>query len=403
MKNFILLACFTVLFYACSNKESGEKLEDGVYYTCSMHPQVEADQPGLCPICHMDLVRAEKNNNADPAALQLNEEQIRLGNIRTDTIRHSAFDDKIVLTGTLNFNLQTMQSVSSRVMGRVEKLYYRNVGDYVPLGAPIAELYSEELNNAKQEYLLVWQKRKDFSAGSAVDFEQLLQSAKTKLLLWGMTEKQIQALQQEQKVWPVTTFYSTASGYITDLKVLEGEYVDMGGTIVNLADLSTLWAEAQVYSSRLSAVDPGSLATVQVPDLGNRTFSGKIDFANPQLNSATRINLVRVEIPNPAHSLKPGMPVYVSLHMPGTSNLSVPIDAVVRDGEHSSVWIQTAEKTYKSKIVQTGSESGNKVEIISGLNEGDIVVVSGSYLLYSEFIFRTGGSPMADHEKTEAL
>lgn len=218
-----------------------------------------------------------------------------------------------------------------------------------------------------------------------------------------MTETQIQVLQQEQKITPVTTFYSTASGYITELKVSEGGYVDMGGTIANLADLSTLWAEAQAYSSQLSALDPGSMAMVRVPDIGNEIFSGRIDFANPQLNPATRINLIRILIPNPAHKLKPGMPVYVSVQRPETNNLSLPVDAVLRDGNTSSVWIQTAEKTFKSKMVKTGLESGSRIEIISGLHEGDIVVVAGTYLLYSEFIFKTGTDPMAGHDQMEVM
>lgn len=125
-----------------------------------MHPQVVADKPGLCPICHMELIYVKKNKNADLNTLELNEEQIRLGNIQTDTVKERALSDKVTLTGTLNFNQQDIVSVSSRVMGRIERLYYKNIGDYVVKGAPLAEIYSEELNNAQQEYLLALEKKR---------------------------------------------------------------------------------------------------------------------------------------------------------------------------------------------------------------------------------------------------
>lgn len=283
-------------------------------------------------------------------------------------------------------------------MGRVEKLYNKNLGDYVRTGSPLYDLYSEELNNAKQEYLLVLDKKKAFATETEIDFDQLIQSAKTKLQLWGMSEAQISAVAKSGKAQPTTTFYSNAAGYIISLDIREGDYVMEGGTVVKLADLSTLWAEAQVYTSQLAELDISSIATVQLPDLDGREVKGKIEFVNPEINPDTRINLLRVSIPNAGNQLKPGMPAYVVLKSAQRKTLTLPIDAVIRDGKGATVWIQTGSRTFKSVMVQTGLESDDMIEIKSGLKVGDIVVVTGAYLLNSEYIFRMGANPMSGHD-----
>lgn len=393
MMRYILILSISFLFFSsCKNKK--ETQDPDIYYTCSMDPQVIEYKPGKCPICHMELTQVKKSSAENKDEILLSEQQIQLGNIRTDTIRNGTIGDQLLLTATLNFDQMKASSVSSRVMGRVEKLYFRNLGDYVKKGSALYELYSEELNNAKQEYLLVLDKKKVFATETIIDFDQLLQSAENKLLLWGMTQGQIQELAKNKKATPTTTFYSTAAGYITTLDIREGDYVMEGGTIVKLADLSSLWAEAQVYTSQMAAIDRNSIATVQLPDFDSREIKGRIEFVNPEINPDTRINLIRVSIPNPGNQLKPGMPAYVLLKSPQRKTLSLPIDAVIRDGKGATVWIQTADKTFKSVMVQTGLESDDRIEIKAGLSIGDIVVIRGAYLLNSEYIFKKGANPM---------
>ncbi|MDQ0477332.1 efflux RND transporter periplasmic adaptor subunit [Chryseobacterium sp. MDT2-18] len=397
MKFNILIMVLLVFLFSCKKEEDPHAKHD-IYYTCSMHPQIVGDKPGKCPICHMDLVPVEKKKNADPNELVLNDEQIKLGNIKTVSLGNDELSDKLTLTGTLNFNQYKMHSVSSRVMGRVEKLYYRNIGEYVPQGSPLIEIYSEELNNAKQEYLLALERRNLFTGNTSIDFNQLLQSSRNKLSLWGMSEGQVRQLERSRKVSLTTTVLSTGAGYITNLNISEGAYLSEGGTILTLADLSTLWAEAQVYSSQMALIHRDSKVTVSLPDLDNLKIEGKIDFTNPEINSASRINLVRVSIPNKDHLLKPGMPVYVLLENPSTNSLTLPIDAVIRDGKMATVWVKTAKNTFVNKMVKTGLETDDRIEIISGIKEGDDIVISGTYLLNSEYIFKKGANPMAGHD-----
>jgi Cu(I)/Ag(I) efflux system membrane fusion protein len=170
-----------------------------------------------------------------------------------------------------------------------------------------------------------------------------------------------------------------------------------GGIIVKLADLSTLWAEAQVYASQVASIDYKGVATVQLPDMPGKEIAGKVTFSNPEISAGTRINLLRVSIPNTGNQLKPGMPAYVILKSNAGNALTLPIDAVLRDGQMAMVWVQTAGNTFKRKMVGTGQESGDRIEITSGLQNGDVVVVSGAYLLNSEYIFKKGSEPMQGH------
>ena len=397
MRYTIIIATVFLLLASCKNKKE-ETQQSDIYYTCSMDPQVVEYKPGKCPICHMELTKVKKSNREDKNEILLSEQQVQLGNIKTDTIRTGTIGDQLVLTATLNFDQAKANAVSARVMSRIEKLYFKNLGDYVRRGAALYDLYSEELNNAKQEYLLALEQKNAFANETAIDFNQLLQSAKNKLLLWGMSELQIQQLANNKKATAITTFYSTAAGYITELDISEGDYVMEGGTIVKLVDLSTLWAEAQVYTSQLAEVDKNSVATVQLPDFDGKEIKGRIAFVNPEINADTRINLIRVSIPNTGNRLKPGMPAYVILKSPQRKSLTLPINAVIRDGKGATVWIKTGAHSYTSKMVEVGLESEDRIEIKSGLSAGDVVVVSGAYLLQSEYIFKKGANPMSGHD-----
>lgn len=387
-----------LIFASCKSKKRAAPQNPDVYYTCSMDPQVIEYKPGKCPICHMKLTAVKKSNGENKDEILLSEQQIQLGNIHADTIRNGSIGDQVVLTGTLNFDQAKATSVSSRVMGRVEKLYYKNLGDYVKKGAALYELYSEDLNNAKQEYLLALEQKKTFATETEIDFDQLLRSAKNKLFLWGMSEIQIQQLADTKKATPVTTFFSTADGYITQMDTREGDYVMEGGALVKLAGLSTLWVEAQVYTSQLAEINSNSIATVQLPGFEGKEIEGKIEFINPEINADTRINLIRVSIPNPGNQLKPGMPAYILLRSPQRKTLTLPIDAVIRDGKGATVWIRTGTHSFKSKMVTVGLESDDRIEIRSGLNSGDVVVTTGTYLLQSEYIFKKGTNPMSGHD-----
>ena len=391
----LLYVSFSAGVFSCKNKPV--KITDNadiIYYTCPMDPQVVESKPGICPICHMALLPVkkgmeEKNNDE----LQLSPEQMRLGNIKVDTIRDESLSNQVVLTGSLNFDQTKINTISARVPGRIEKLYHKQIGVFVQKGTPLYEIYSEELNNAKQEYLLAVQKKVTLG-NSLVNFDELIAAAKNKLLLWGMSEDQVRNIDVETLKNPNTIFYSTASGYLTELPLQEGDYVSEGGTIAKLAGLSTLWAEAQVYASQMGEFEQAKYATVEFPGLPGIKIQGNISFVNPGLDPSERINLVRVDISNNGNLLKPGMAAYVTIKTAESHGLALPSDAVLRDGKMATVWMETKQNNFKSVMVETGMQSGDLIEIRSGIQLNDRVVTSGAYLLQSEYIFRKGATPM---------
>ena len=391
---FILLVALQ--FISCNNKKHEGDVNADIYYTCSMDPQVVELKPGKCPICKMPLTPVKKSNNGNKDEIQLSEQQVQLGNIKVDTIRSGMIGEQMMLTATLNTDQMKSTSVSARVMGRIDKLYFKNAGDYVRKGDRLFDLYSEELNNAKQEYQLALEKKKILD-NSIIDFDQLVKSARTKLQLWGLTETQIKDLETTNKSSLQTAFYSSVSGYITSVDALEGQYVMEGATIIKMADLSTLWAEAQVYISQLSQVDPNSIAEVQFPDFPGRAVKGKIEFINPEINPDTRITLLRVGIPNDGNRLKPGMSAYLLLKGKQHQTLTLPTNAVIQESKGATVWLQTGTNIFKSKMVEIGMQDNGFIEIKSGLQAGDVVVISGAYLLNSEYVFKRGTNPMEGH------
>jgi len=388
---YFLAAVMLIILGSCTTKKVDSTKVTDTYYTCSMHPQIMEENPGKCPICGMNLIAVKKNQQLADGGIVLSDQQIQLGNIRMDTIGINKIGNSVVLNATLTIDESKSKVISSRMAGRIDKLYFKSAGDYVKKGDRLYDIYSEALNNAKQEYILALEKEKVLDH-SIIDFKQLVQSAKEKLLLWGMTPGQIALLAESKQSSPLTSFYSPASGTITTFESHEGEYISEGGTILRLSDLSELWAEAQVYTSQLSDIDAKGTVKVQIPFLG-KEVPGHIELINPEINPDTRINLIRVAISNEKGDLKPGMSAYVTIKNRENKSLTLPVDALIRNENNSIVWLQAGKNTFKPAMVETGKEDNYQIEILNGLKEGDIIVTSGAYLLNSEYIFKKGKSP----------
>ena len=372
---------------SCNNKPK-EILTENEYYACSMDPQVLEKQAGMCPICKMPLAKITLDKN-QMHIIKLNTEQIKLANVKVDSVKISSIGKETVLAGVFAVNQNKTEQISARINGRIEKLYHKTVGEKIKAGEPIYDLYSKEFLLAQEEYLI----NKDLKIVNGTDMSL---SARNKLLLWGMTWKQMTELAQTKKTQTTLTVYSKVSGVISEILIREGESVDEGTTIYKLADLSSLWVEAQMYSTELNLLSEGTKVEI-VPDaFPEEVTEGAITFSNPELQSESKINLVRVEVKNTNGKFRPGMQAYVIHHSEEKKAIVLPVDAIIRDAHHAVVWIQNKEGGFESRMVETGIENKFRIEIKSGLTAGDRVVISGAYLINSEYIFKMGMMPMDD-------
>jgi Cu(I)/Ag(I) efflux system membrane fusion protein len=397
LKTITLLLILLTIMVACNSKSkedhSGHKMGDEtIFYTCSMDPQIKEDKPGKCPICHMHLTPV-KHDNTNSNEISLSKQQIRLGNISLQSITTSSSSLNQSYTGTLAINQEKINSVSSRAMGRIEKLFYKTVGDYVAKNQAVYELYSEDIAIAKQDYLMA-QKQLSMPGDFGKNAKNMLATAKQKLLFYGLTNAQIENIKTNKDVSPNTIFYSTYSGTISEIVATEGSYVMEGSGIIKLADLNSLWLETQVNVNYAKSLKIGQKASVTFTDFPDKVINTQVAFINPEINLDTRLLLIRMEIPNQGLQLKPGMQAVVKLTQSNAKGLFIPIDAVIREENASYIWVEKRPGIFENVMVETGIEANGMIEIKSDLDPSKKVVITGTYAINSEYKFRKGSDPM---------
>lgn len=395
LKRVAIVALFPTLFIAaCGDQQKGETAgakEKIQTFTCPMHPQIIKNEMGTCPICAMDLVPFEKNS-ADKA-IKLDATRQALANITTIIIGENSLTSLKQLNGRLVVNPEQSSYISSRVAGRIEQLYVRETGVKVQKGQPLYRLYAEQLATLQQEYLMAVAQEQQFQ-GSAIE-KQIVAAAKQKLMLYGQSEKALQQLRESKKKDPFITFYAPESGLVAELAVTSGQYVNEGSPILRLEAYHQLWVEADVYPREAAGIKIGQKVKVVISGWEDRPQEMTIDFMSPALQSGTQLTQIRGSISNLDNQWQPGLQanVFLPAGEPGKV-LSLPVDAVIRDGKGTHVWLKTSKDSYEPRLVKIGQENHDQVEIISGLKNGDQVVATGAYLLYSEYILKKGKNPI---------
>ena len=381
---------------SCCNNRKKEAVGENEFYTCSMDPQVMEKEMGICPICKMPLTKV-MIDKTQLHLIKLSDEQIKLGNIKTDTIKTDSIWDEKTLTGTFAINQNSQQQISSRFNGRIEKLYFKIPGQEIKEGDHIYDVYSRELMQAQEEYLFAAERAKSFTLNS----NSLIESSKNKLLLWGLTEAQVKELEDKKEAKIINPIYSKASGTAVEIQYKEGDYIDEGSIIFKLADLSTLWVESQVYSNDLNQISEGTKLEVIPESFPEEVIDGTVDFSNPQLQAQSKINLVRVKVPNARKQFIPGMMAYVIIKSKPKPGIVLPIDAVIQSKKKSHVWIRNNDGSFEAREVKTGMQTKTKIQILDGLTEGTTVVTSGAYLIYSDYVFKRGVYPLTEIKATK--
>jgi membrane fusion protein, copper/silver efflux system len=387
----VIFICF---LSACNLLKKEAVPEEGAVvttYTCSMHPQIVQNKPGTCPICFMDLVMFDKTNT--DASLTLSAGQQALANVTLLTIGTENMTETISLNGRLVINPEKTVFISSRVAGRVEKMFVRETGVAVKQGQPLYTIYSEQLLTMQKEFLVANAQAVAFPGEDR--FKRLADAAAQKLFLFDQTLADLEQLLNTKKTNPIIVYPAPASGIVASLNITEGMYVQEGNTIITLEDYTTLWVEADVYPGDAGLFRKGQQFRVTVPALQDKDYVMRIDFVQPALLANTQLMQIRGSIANAGGSLQPGMQAIVHAVKESKPNaLMLPVDAVVRDGNSNHVWVTEDKEKFFPVQVSLGMETPTTVEITEGLKQGQQVVASGAYLLYSEYILKKGRHPL---------
>ncbi len=379
---FCRLSILILVTNACSQKKDHSS---HIQFTCPMHPEIISDKPGTCPICFMDLVKVRTAD--DDGSLVLNENQIKLANISTAPVAKKEMEIITILNGKIVVNEDETEIISSRVQGRIERLFFKEVGQRVSQDEVLYEIYSEQLLTLQQEFLLAQRQVEELKEKR---YESFLTSSEKKLLLFGMTKDQISALAKQKKANSRITFLSTITGIISKIDATEGQYVSEGSSLYRFEKLDKVWVEAELYSNETSLVKIGDYVKVQVNGFENNSVKGKIIFLSPEFRQGNQIITLRIEMYNAEKKFIPGMQANVILSRLGKKTIVLPIDAVIRDNSGNRIWVRAKDGSFKMRMVTTGEETSDEIEITEGIEENEIAVVSGAYLLYSELVLKHG-------------
>ena len=391
-----------------SDGTANQELSTKPVYTCPMHPFIIKDKPGACPICGMELIR--KINEAQTSAAETPEQKKQaemlghvslsptqrvMANVATAEAREQDMDREINAVGIVQYDQSRQAKVTAWIAGRIDKLHVSAVGDYVGRDRPVAEVYSPDLLATQQEYLLAAKSRDQLKNSPIPSISQngegLVQSAKQRLMLFGVKESQIAELEKAGKPNIRLPIYTPLSGVVIEKMVQQGQYVNTGDVLFNIADLSRVWVEIEVYENEFPNIKIGQRVEIQSQSFPGKPFSGRIAFIYPFLDPKTRTVKARVEMANPGMKLKPDMFVRASVKVALGKAIVVPVTAVMDTGKRQVVWIETAPGMFEPQDVHLGQRTDDRVQVLSGLKSGDKVAVSGAYLIDSESQLRGDG------------
>lgn len=372
-------------------------------YTCSMHPFIIRDKPGTCPICGMELIKksgesaaaATPEQSADMSGhVSLSPTQRVMANVATVEAGQQSLNKEINAVGIVQFDQSRQAKVTAWISGRIDRLNVSTVGAYVSKARPVAEVYSPDLVSTQQEYLLAVKSRNQLKDSPIPSISQngegLVASARQRLLLFGVRESQIAALEKAGKPNIRLPIYTPLSGVVIEKMVQQGQYVNTGDVLFNIADLSTVWVEIEVYENEFPSIRLGQKVEIRSQSFPGKSFTGSISYIYPFLDPKTRTVKARISMPNPGMKLKPDMFVNAIIKVPLGSTIVVPVSAVIDTGKRKVAWIESSPGMFEPRDVQVGQQTDNKIQILSGLKPGDRVAVSGGYLIDSESQLKSG-------------
>jgi len=390
-------------------------------WTCGMHPSIRSQQPGKCPVCNMDLVPVEKGETG--GLVELDAGRAELAGLEHAEVTYLPLIKRIWAVGEVDYDETRVENIASRVPGRIEDLRVDFTGARVSRGDVLLTIYSPELITAFKEY----KRSLERGGGSGAGAGALAGSSRRKLLLWGLTEEEIDGLAAMDEIPDEIPVRSPIAGTVIERNAAEGEYVKEGENLYIIADLSGVWIMSRVYEEDIAFIEPGDPVTIAAEAFAGEEFQGRVTYIDPYLDRHTRTLGVRVDAENPGQKLKPGMYARASFETPlnrekghfytcpmhpevvstgpgecpicgmflekveGGRVLAVPREAVVHAGKAYVVYVRRGEWSYEPRQVSLGElgslrggEGGSYYEVLDGLMPGDVVVARGAFLVDSQ-------------------
>lgn len=383
---YSLLVFGLQFLFACrGNQNKNEMAGPNEYFTCSMDPQVIENHSGLCPVCHMQLIKVNKNS-LKPGQILLSDQQIKLAEIKFDTVQMKLIRNEIHVTGKVTADETQSKIISSLSNGVIENLSVKNQGDQIHKGQLLYTIRSTELYSAQQEYIDLINENAN---------QQMIDAAKNKLLLMGVSAADVSAITVSKKPVNSLHVYASDDGFINEIFIGDGTYIEKGSALFKTTSQNKLWIDALVNLSDINQIHLNDSAIINIPSATSQKFFGSIIFISPAVELPNHFVSVRIQVENNSGLLKPGMFADISVYQGDSTALAVSTDALIQMHNHSFVWTRNDSGTFEIKQVETGISNSTLVEIISGLKPGDRVVSSGVYLLNSEFIFKKGANENA--------
>lgn len=378
-------------------------------WTCSMHPQIRQNEPGNCPICGMELIPLEHDNDTevDPMAISMSKTAMKLANVTTEVVGKTNPIKLLNLNGKVEADERSVYSQSSHIPGRIEKLMVNFTGEYINQGQIIAYIYSPDLVTAQEEL---------FEARKMIETQpQFFNAAKEKLKNWKLSDKQIAQILQSGIVKEELPIYADVSGYVIQKMVNLGDYINKGKALYQIANLSNVWVLFDIYEADMPWVKKGDEVGFSIPSLPGEIFKGKISYIDPVINPMTRVAKARIEIRNANLKLKPEMFASGTLEakLPIKSEaLVIPKSAVMWTGERSVVYVKSNSSkgvNFVMRDVTLGPSLGNSFIVNDGLQEGDEIAVNGTFSIDAaaqlagkpSMMNPSGGSTMTGHNHGE--
>ncbi|HET9960118.1 MAG TPA: efflux RND transporter periplasmic adaptor subunit [Polyangiaceae bacterium] len=411
-----------------------EHASEAPLYQCPMHPTIIQDHPGNCPICGMKLVKVEKSKvqnsvasapgNASAthgaagsgpgtasstptpsvpglASVEIDPERQQLIGLRTAEVTRGPVGGAWRTVGRVAIDETRVRHVNLKIPGFVERIYVDYIGKKVGKGDPLFSIYSPELLSAQEEYLLARKTQTDLSKMGgplAPSDDGMVAAARRKLELWDISAAEMDNLVRTGQPKKSMTLYSPASGVVTKKDVVEGMKLDAGAMPYEIVDLSSVWVLADVYESELRFIKQGMSANLTLAAFPNREFKGKVVFLDPLLDPQTRTVKVRLTFPNPTGELRPEMFGDVVLFGAAHEGLRVPPDAIIDSGIEKVVFVAVGAGKFEPRRVQVGNGDETFVEVVSGLEPGERVVVRANFLIDSESRLRASLSAVGREE-----